>query len=267
MGLPEGRREADLPPARAPGGQLPFMGVALLGAVRRQAALGPPHPRRLPVAVRRRRLRGPGGARPGRGGGGPEVPDALDRERRARAGRVRPLHAHPGVSNTWLIDYRPIIEQSLARPGPLGGGRDRAGRRPSSSTPTARSRCPPTRPSGAASSRCVQVSANGGAAGRGERRRAGHARGPGARPRRGREPSSTRRGTSTDPVRTPSPMTVDGTKSEVDLRHHPPVGPTGDLLRHLPGPLARRRRCQGDQPSPAESGLGQGRGDLTRRSR
>ena len=52
---------------------------------------------------------GPG---PGRGECVPEVPDALDGERRARSGQFVPSMPDR-ASNTWLIDYRPVIEQSL----------------------------------------------------------------------------------------------------------------------------------------------------------
>ena len=126
-------------------------GRALHRPLRGQAAVDPPHPRLVAVAVAGHHLRGrrAAGTRAPEAAAG-EVPPAVDRERRARpAGDA--AHSPQRASSTWLIDYIPIIEQGLVDlirwvedgvPPPT---------RPTS-TSTARSGCPTRPPSAVASS-------------------------------------------------------------------------------------------------------------------
>ena len=108
---PAGRREADL---RAASGaaDVPADGRLLHRSLRGQAAVGPPHPRLVAVAVPGDHLPGRGACHAGCGRRPGAVPAAVDAERGAHHARVAAAVAAAGEQHR-LVDYTPIIEQGL----------------------------------------------------------------------------------------------------------------------------------------------------------
>ena len=236
VAVPAGRRRADLPAAPLPT-MSPFMGVPLLRPVRGQAACGCTTPT-TPRCGRRRAsatagpssgLKDRRSGRSGSGCAGPRTPST------SPPSSCRPQPGRP--ANTWLIDYRPVIEQCLADladwvehgiepastafsyhdgSSPCRHGRT-AGRHPARRRGHRQRRQP----------------------GRGEGRRAGHSPSRGRSPRPAPAPSSPPEwdfdGSGTYPFRHDG---VDGTHPRSVWSRPTTLGPARHVLRHRPGPLA-----------------------------
>ncbi|GMU77448.1 MAG: hypothetical protein AMXMBFR46_02480, partial [Acidimicrobiia bacterium] len=100
-------------------------GRAVHRSIRGQAAVDPPHPRLVAVAVAGHRVPARSRAGAGRGGDGRQVPAPVDRERRAHRSRdvaVLTVARHHHLARRLHADHR----AGARRPVPVGRGGHRA---------------------------------------------------------------------------------------------------------------------------------------------